>query len=90
MDGLHCLTLSKMAGEASTGAFDARQVRSFLLEAAERVVAHRERHQMLSRDLQLVRDDVQRLKASQAVQGSGASRFAHVEIRPSTAAGSGR
>jgi hypothetical protein len=49
-----------------------------------------EQHKMFSGDLEALRQNVERLKANQAVQRTGASRSAHIEIRPSVAAGPGR
>jgi len=90
MDGPHGATLTKAVGDASTGAFELPQVHSSLLEAAQSVVAHCEQRGLLSRDLDRLRDDVERLKANQAVPRKGASRSAQVRIRPSVAAGSRR
>jgi hypothetical protein len=71
MDGPHGVTLTRVAGAASTGAFELPQVHSSLLEAAERVVAHCDQYRMLSRDLDLMRDNVERLRANQTVQRTG-------------------
>jgi len=90
MDGPHSLTLNKVASTVSSGALALAQVQSSLLETAERVVAYCERHNMFSKDLELLSGSFQRLKANQAVQRTGASRSTHIEIRASAAAGSRR
>ena len=90
MDGPHSLTLTKGEGSNSIGAYEFSQVGSSLLEAAERVVAHCDKHKMFSNDLELLRSNIQRLQANKTVQRTGASRSAHIEIRPSVAAGSRR
>lgn len=87
MDGPQGLILSKVT---AVGAPTFAQVRRDLLEAAQRVVSHCERHSTLSKDLETLRVNVGRLNANQAVQRTGASRSAHIEIRPSVAAGSRR
>jgi len=86
MDGPHSLTLTKVAG----GKLGFAQVQSSLLEAAERVVAYCEQHRMIGRDLEHLRGSVHGLKTNKAVQRTGASRSAHIEMRPSVAAGSHR
>ena len=63
MDGPHELTLTKMAGVASKNAFEITQVRRFLLEAAEFVIAHCEQRKMLGKDLEMLQANAQRLKA---------------------------
>ena len=90
MDGPYAVTVTKTEGAASAGAFEFSQVRSSLLEAGERVVAHCHQYGMLSKDLDFLRAHVQLLKANQTVQRAEASRSAYVEIRPSVAAGSSR
>ena len=90
MDGPHSLTLRKVTGDLPDGALTFGRVESRLVEAAQRVVAYCEQHKMLSGDLEALRQNVERLKANQAVQRTGASRSAHIEIRPSVAAGSHR
>jgi len=90
MDGPHGVTLSKVAGGASTDAFEFRLVHSALLQAVERVIVHCDGQKMFSRDLETLRDNLQRLKANQTVQRAGTSRSTHFEIRPSVAAGSRR
>lgn len=90
MDGPYGVILTKTAAAASTGAFGLLQVHSSLLQAVERAVAHCDQRRLLSRDLDVLRDNVARLKANQAVQRTRVSRFAQVEIRPSVAAGSRR
>jgi hypothetical protein len=61
MDGPYAATLTKAPGAR----LRASQVHSSLLEAAERVAAHCEQSRMLSRDLELLRGSVSRLKANQ-------------------------
>ena len=90
MDGPQSLTLTKVNGAVSSGALALSEVESSLLEAAGRVVAYCERHKMFSKDLEMLRVGAGRLKANQTVQRTGASRSAHIEIRPSVAAGSRR
>ena len=70
MDGPHVATLTKVTRDASTGAFEFPQVRSSLLLAAERVVAHCDEHKMFSRDLETLRENVQRLKANKPAAGN--------------------
>jgi len=74
MDGPHGVTLIKGGVAASPGAFELSQVHSSLLEAAERVVAHCDQQRMFSRDLETLRDNLQRLKANQ-ITGAN-SRYA--------------
>lgn len=74
MDGPHSVTLTKEGVAASTGAFELFQVHSSLLEAAERVVAHCDQNRMFSRDLETLRENLQRLKANQ-ITGAN-SRYA--------------
>jgi hypothetical protein len=64
MDGPYVATITKVTGDASTDAFEFSQARSSLLRAAERVVAHCDERKMLGRDLEVLREKVQRLKAS--------------------------
>lgn len=90
MDGPLALTLTKVSDAASVGAFEFPQVHSSLIMTAECAVAYCEQHRIFSRDLDLLRDNVQRLKANQAEQRTGASRFAHVVIQPSSRADSRR
>jgi hypothetical protein len=90
MDGPHSLTLTKVDGAVSSDALALAQVQSSLLGAAERVVAFCEQHKMFSKDLETLRMNVGQLKANQTVQRTRASRSAHIEIRPSVAAGSCR
>jgi hypothetical protein len=87
MDGPHCVILTKVAGGSPTGAFELPEVRRSLLATSELVVAYCDQHRMFSSDLEMLRCDLQRLKAMQRM---GASRSAHVEIRASSAAGSRR
>ena len=86
MDGPHGVTLTKVTGAASTDLFEFSLVHSALFEAAENIVVHCDGHGMFSRDLETLRDNLQRLKANQVAQRTGASRSAHVEIRPSVTA----
>jgi hypothetical protein len=90
MDGTYSATLTKVERRSSTVTFDYEEVRSSLLDAADRVVAHCEQHKMFSRDLETLRDNLQRLKGNKTVQRMGASRFAHIEIRTSVPVGSRR
>ena len=90
MDGPQSVTVIKVAGAASTDAFEFPQVHSSLLDVAERVVAHCDQHRMFSRDLETLRENTRRLKANQTVQRTGASRSAHIEFRSSVAAASRR
>jgi hypothetical protein len=90
MDGPHSLVLTKVTGAVPTCALEFKQVESDLLEAAQRVIAYCEQHKMFGADLKTLRENVQRLKANQTVQRTVASRSAHIEIRPSVAAGSRR
>jgi hypothetical protein len=82
MDGPHGVTLTKVTGDASTRVFEFPLMHNALLEAAERVVVHCDENRMFSKDLETLRENVQRLRASQ-MQRVGASRSAHIEIRPS-------
>lgn len=68
MEGPYYVALSKEEDVCSTGAFEFREVERRLLEAAESVRAHCERHTMLSRDLETLCGDVQLLRARQATQ----------------------
>ena len=70
MDGPHVVTLAKVTGDASTGTFEFSQVRSSLLPAAEFVVAHCDEHKLFSRDLETLRENVQRLKANKPAAGN--------------------
>lgn len=70
MDGPHVATLTDVTGKASAGAFEFPQVRRSLLQAAERVVAHCDKHKMFSRDLEALRECVQRLKANKPAAGN--------------------
>jgi len=88
MDGPQGLTLTKVTGDTGEPTFE--QVERYLLEAAQRVVSHCEQHKMLNRDLEMLRVNAGRLAVNQAAQRTGASRSAHIEIRPSLATGSGR
>ena len=90
MEGPHSLTLTKVEGAIPSDALAFEHVQSSMREAAERVVSYCERHKMLSKDLETLRLNVGRLKANQALQRTGTSRSAHIEIRPSVAAGSRR
>jgi len=90
IDGPHSLTLTKVEGVISSDALAFARVESSLLEAAERVVSHCDQHKMFSQDLETLRMNIGRLKANQTVQRTGASRSAHIGIRPSVAAGSRR
>lgn len=90
MDGPHSLTLTKVTGVVPSGGLTFGRVESEVLEAAQRVVAYCEQHKMVSRDLETLRENVHRLEANQTVQRTGASRSAHIEMRPSVAAGSRR
>ena len=60
MDGPHTARLIKVPGAR----LHSPQVYTSLLEAGERVVAHCEQNGMISRDLELLRDNVRRLKAN--------------------------
>jgi len=90
MDGPHYVSLTKTVGDGPAGAFDLPQVHCCLLEAARRVVTHCDKYRMFSRDLETLRDNLQRLRVNQAVQRTGASRSAHSKIRLSVTAGSRR
>ncbi len=90
MDGPHSVILTKTVGDISAGAFELSQVHGSLREAAQRVVTYCDQRRFLSKDLDSLRDSVARIKANQAVQRTGASRSAHIEIRPSVAADSRR
>ena len=90
MDGPYCLTLTKVTGTVPRGALTLGQIESSLAQAAQRTVEYCEQQQLFCGDLAALRENVQRLKANQAVQRTGASRSAHIEIRPSVAAGSRR
>lgn len=74
MDGPHSVTLTKGGVATSPGAFGLSQVHASLLEAVERVVAHCDRQKMFSRDLETLRDSLQRLKTSQLTGNN--SRYA--------------
>src|SRR5262245_23576462 len=64
MDGPYSATLT-VTGAQSPEAFAFSDVKSSLLEAGEHVIAHCEQQDMLSRDLEPLRTNVQRLKTSQ-------------------------
>ena len=87
MDGPYVATLSKAAGAALRSS----QVRAYLIEAAERVVAHCEQSRMITRDLDLLRGNIGRLKANQqsAEDAGFALQFAFGRQRPG-ASDSGR
>ena len=64
----HAATLTKVAG----GGLHSSRVYASLLESGERVVAHCEQSGMISRDLDVLRDNVRRLKANQrSVEDAG-------------------
>ena len=90
MDGPYSATLTPIQSAGSTSAFDYKELRKSLLDAAERAVAHCEQHKMYSTDLEKLRGNVRQLKANKTVQRTGASRFAQIEIQTSVAAGSRR
>ncbi len=64
MDGPYAATLTKVPGAASDAALRSSRVRASLLEAGEHVVAYCDQHHMISSDLELLRDNVRRLKAN--------------------------
>jgi hypothetical protein len=83
MDGPHYVTLIKEGNARSTGAFEFREVQSNLLEAAVRVIAHCQRHNMLSRDLETLCENMQILRAHQGTQRTEANFFPLLKLRPS-------
>jgi len=87
MDGPHAATLTKAEG----GTVRSTQVYTSLLEAGERVIAHCDQNGMTSRDLELLRGNVSRLKANpRSAEDAGfALQFAFGHQRPG-ASDSGR
>ena len=64
MDGPYSATLTPIQSAGSTSAFDYKELRKSLLDAAERAVAHCEQHKMFSRDLEKLRDNIQGLSST--------------------------
>jgi len=85
MDGPQSLTLTKLTGTSPGGALTFEQLENDLLDAAKRVVAHCERHKLLSNDLDTLRMNVGRLGLRMNVERKGNSGLSQIEIRPSVA-----
>lgn len=63
MEGPYAARLTKVASPASDAALRSSQVFTSLLEAGERVIAHCDEHKMITRDLEVLRENVNRFKA---------------------------
>lgn len=87
MDGPYGVALTMPTGDVSPTAFAISQVHDSLFEAARRAVTHCDQHGFLSKDLDLLRVSIQRLKA---VQRTEANRSSQIVIRPSAPTASRR
>jgi len=83
MDGPHSLALTKVTGTAPSGSLIFEQLESDLLAAAQCVVSHCERRNLLSNDLNELQMWAGRLRLNKTMQRPEASRLARIEIRPS-------
>lgn len=80
MDGPYSATLT-VTGAQSPDAFAFSNVKRPLLEAGEHVVAYCEQRGMLSRDLEPLRTNMQRLKTSQIANRNASNSFVHIKTQ---------
>jgi hypothetical protein len=80
MDGPYSASLTA-TGPQSPDVFAFSDVKGSLLKTGEHVIAHCEQHGMLSRDLETLRTNVQRLKTSQIVKRNASSSFVHFKTQ---------
>ncbi|MCC5850537.1 MAG: hypothetical protein JJU29_20820 [Verrucomicrobia bacterium] len=74
MDGPHSVVLTKTADEISEAAFELSQVHGSLRDAAQLVVTYCDQRRLFSKDLDILRDSVVRIKANQPVLRTEARR----------------
>jgi hypothetical protein len=80
MDGPYYATLTATDAQ-SPDAFAFCDVKGSLLQAGEHVIAHCEHHGMLSRDLEPLRANVQRLNKNQIAKRNASASFVHFKTQ---------
>lgn len=83
MDGMHSLTLTKAEKASAHSTLELARVKSALCEATESVVSYCEEHKMVSKDWEMLRANLARLRSDKSPSRKGAGRAMPIELRPS-------
>jgi hypothetical protein len=81
MDGPHSLTVSRIDRTVSSGAFEFSRVHESLLEAAGEVLTYCDANQLGCRDLEVLREQTQRMGMIRGADRIGAGKIAYFEAR---------
>lgn len=81
LDGPHSLTVSRIDRTVSSGAIEFARVHESLLEAAGEVLAYCDANQLGCRDLEVLREQTQRMGMIRGADRLGAGKIAYFEAR---------